>query len=158
MKIIFPTEEFERRCRNQTIIGESFLIDAFNFWLYDNENLRSPFPSYIHEPLMQNTFERVMHWAFERDAAQTNEDEISQIFQAIITEEGAKLVASDEERLSILYPDFPRVGDKTTVEARGKYTVSRRNLITKNNRLFLKVYLMNDITKALLETEYEIED
>lgn len=156
MKIIFPTEEFERRCREQQLIGESFLIEAFNFWLYDNAELRSPFPSYTHEPLIQNTFERLMHWAFERTVAQTSDDEISEVFQAIITEEGVKLVQTDDERLSILYPDFPRVGDKTTIEERGRYAVTRRVLYQKDEGLFLKVYLMNEVTKGVLETEYEV--
>ncbi|MEY4926536.1 MAG: hypothetical protein RI894_972 [Bacteroidota bacterium] len=156
MKIIFPTEEFEQRCREQQIIGETFLIEAFNFWLHDNPDLRTPFPMYIQEPLVQNTFQRLMHWAFLQDASQTDEDEISQIFQAVITEEAAKLVQTDDERLTILYPEFPRIGDKTTVAERGTYTVCRRYLQDRNGQRFLKVYLMNDVTKGLLDTEYEV--
>ncbi len=156
MKIIFPTVEFEKRCHEQQIIGESFLTAAFDFWLYDNADLRSPFPAYTHEPLIQNTFTRLMHWAFEQDATSVDEDEISQVFQAIIMEEGAKLVQTDDERLTILYPEFPRINDKTTVEGRGSHTVSRRHLQDRDGQLFLKIYLMNEVTKGLLETEYAV--
>ena len=156
MKIIFPTEEFERRCREQTLIGNDFLSEAFDFWLQDNDQLRSPFGAYIHEPLIQNTFERLMHWSFAQSIDTVDEALLSEVFQAIITDEGSKLVATDDERLSIVYPNFPRIGDTTTVADKGSYTVSRRQLLPREDKLFLQIYLMHLITKDLLATEFDV--
>ncbi len=156
MKIIFENEIFEQQCRQQTIIGQDFLTEAFNFWLHDSENLRSPFPTYTHEPLIQNTFTRLMHWAFAQDANEVTEEKISQIFQAIITEEGSALVQTDDERLSIVYPEYPRIGDAASLPDKGKYKVVRRELSDRNDHLFLKLILQHDTTSALLETEFEV--
>jgi hypothetical protein len=156
MKIIFPTEEFERKCREQQIFGESFLAAAFEFWLDDSAQLRSPFPAYTHEPLIQNTFQRLMHWAFEQTPETVNEDLLSEIFQAIITEEGTQLVQTDDERLTILHPNFPRIADAANLPDKGAYQVVRRHLLERDEKLFLKIYLLHNTTKDLLETEFDV--
>ena len=157
MKIIFPTEAFEARCREQEIIGETFLTEAFAYFLDDNPELRSPFPPYTHEALIQNTFQRTMHWAFEQDKSSMTDDIVSATFHAILLEEGQKLVATDDERLTIAYPELPRTGDTANIPEKGVYKVSRRLLYEKENALFLKIFLQHTLTGHLLETEFEVD-
>jgi hypothetical protein len=156
MKIIFPTETFEQRCREQEIVGDAFLREAFDYYLHDNADLRSPFPEYTHDALIQNTFQRIMHWAFEQDKTQMTDEIVSNTFYAILIAEGEKLVATDDERLSILYPELPRTGDTTTIQDKGTYKISRRHLHEKDDTLFLKIFLQNTLTGHLMETEFEV--
>jgi hypothetical protein len=156
MKIIFPTEAFEQRCREQEIVGETFLSEGFAFLLDDNPELRSPFPAYTHDALIQNSFQRIMHWAFEQDKKNVTDEILSTVFQGIVFEEGQKLVATDDERLTIAYPELPRIGDTTSIPDKGNYKISRRHLYQKDDALWLKIFLQNTLTGHLMETEFEI--
>ena len=162
MKVIFPTPEFEAAFHAQKLVGNSFLSAAFGFWLDDNPELRSPFPDYVREPLIQNTFVAFMHWAFAQDAAHTDEDALSYAFQEIIKAEGMKLVATDDERLSIQHPHFPRIGDRATIPERGAagtYTVVHRGIVRgegKPQRLVVR--MLNYETMHPLETSFAVEE
>ena len=156
MKIIFPTETFEQRCREQEIVGDAFLREAFDYYLFDNADLRSPFPEYTHESLIQNTFQRIMHWAFQQNKAEMTDEIVSSTFYAILLEEAQQLVATDDERLSLLYPELPRIGDTTNIPDKGTYKISRRHLYDKGDALFLKIFLQNTLTGHLMETDFEV--
>lgn len=157
MKIIFPTEAFEQRCREQEIVGETFLSEGFAYHFDDNADLRSPFPAYTHDALVQNTFQRIMHWAFEQDKTRVTDEILTSVFQSILVEEGQKLVATDDERLSIAYPELPRLGDTTNIAEKGVYKISRRHLYQKEDALFLKIFLQNTLTGHVMEADYEVE-
>lgn len=105
--------EYLQHLEQQTLIGQDFIEAAFQDWLEDHEDYRCPFPEQMQAELRERTFRSFMEWTFHLDNPdQLRAEDLSEKFGEIIQAEGFALAQTNEERLTIQYPDLPRLGDQ----------------------------------------------
>ncbi len=110
---IYTEDEFNLRLEKQSLITREFWDAAIQYYLEDHDDFRSPFPERMREELEEKTFRQFMEWTFQLvDPGSASEEMFSQKFDEIIHRVGLSLAQSDEERLTIQYPELPRIGDR----------------------------------------------
>ena len=101
---------------NPHSVESSELVEqTFKFWLNDHEHIRSPFPHYIHAQLKVLGVEKFYEWVNNLDEKakdEVNNEILAEKFEEIIFEAGTNLVLTEDEKLTILYPFLPRIGDQ----------------------------------------------
>lgn len=146
------------------IIVESEMIEsAFDFWLHDHEHIRSPFPEYIQSKLKGATIDRFTDWTTrvsEKDASKdVNDVVVAEKFEEILFEVAAEMVATEDEKLTILYPFMPRIGD--IIKDKDKNEDSKvldRSHLKRGDKSFLKVKLKAINSDKNWETEFELPE
>jgi|WetSurMetagenome_2_1015567.scaffolds.fasta_scaffold559911_1 hypothetical protein len=131
MDYSFSDEEYQQRLEQQTMIGQDFMEAAFADWFQDSDTFRSPFPETMRDELSELTFRHFMEWTFQRleQEAPISAEELGEKFSEIIRTIGLSLAKGEQERLSIYYPDLPRIGDPVTFhEANGE---ERQGVVTQ---------------------------
>ncbi len=146
----------------QGTLESSELVDeTLKFWFKDNNHIRSPFPEYIRPNLKKNATKSFFRWTSNLNPKakdEVNDEMIAEKFEEIIFEEAAKLVLTEDEKITIQYPFLPRLGDelsKSEVENE-KSTVVDRNIYKEGDHSFLKVKLEKQISKQKWETSFEL--
>lgn len=132
---------------------------AFNFWFNDNEHIRSPFPLYIQSELKLVTESRFQQWLnnINLEAEEDIDEEIlAEKFEQLLFESAVPLIKTEDERISILYPFLPRIGDMLLDDQGGKSTVKDRYLYTEDETHFMKVTCLRDDTNEEWNTSFEL--
>jgi hypothetical protein len=145
-------------------IPESGMIDtAFDFWFNDREHIRSPFPVYIRKMLQEKATAKFSDWTSkisERAKKEINDEILAEKFEEILFETATALVSAEDEKLTILYPFMPRIGDiidpKDTLN--GKSKITGRTHIKRGDHSFLKVKLKAIDSGNKWETEFELPE
>jgi hypothetical protein len=130
---------------------------AFDFWLSDGEQ-RSPFPEYMHEQLHDLTFRAFMERTLTLDRSAVTAELLGEQFGQVIREVGLQLARSDEDRLTILYPELPRAGDQLNATDEGQKVggrILRRYLSGTEGDRQLRVVVRMD-TGEEWETGFEV--
>ncbi len=149
---------------NKKIIVESEMIEsAFDFWLNDHEHIRSPFPAYIQGKLKNEAIDKFTDWTTrvsEKKASKdVNDVIVTEKFEEILFETGAEMVATEDEKLTILYPFMPRIGDVIKDKDKGEEsTVLDRTHLKRGDNSFLKVKLKTIDSGENWETEFELPE
>lgn len=136
---------------------------TFKYWFSDHEHVRSPFPDYIHDKLKEKSTELFFKWVSQLDPKGKDEidDEIvGEKFEEIIFETASALVKTEDERVTILYPFLPRIGDQIQNETDNKTKngsiVVNRNLVKEGDESYLRIELSNSSTNENWETKFEL--
>ena len=141
-------------------VESSELVDqTFKFWFSDNEHIRSPFPSYIHTELKELATDRFFKWASSvkpEAKEELNDEIIGEKFEEIIFEIATTLIKTDDEKITILYPFLPRVGDKIENPDEPESLVVDRALSKDGDHNFLNLTLEKVETKEKWETKFEL--
>lgn len=149
---------------DQHIIESAELVEqTFNYWFTDHKHIRSPFPVYIHTKLREKSTKLFFNWISQLDSKakdEVNDEIVGERFEEIIFETAMGLVKTEDERITILYPFLPRMGDKIQNEAgndsKNGSIVVNRTLAKEEDASFLKVALENATTKENWETKFEL--
>ena len=146
-----------------TIESVELVEQTFNYWFSDHEHVRSPFPDYIHYTLKEKSIELFFNWVSQLDPKakdEINDQIISERFEEIIFETAIGLIKTEDERITILYPFLPRVGDpiqnETDNTSKNESIVTDRNLVKEGDVSYLRIVLENAMTKENWETKFEL--
>lgn len=140
-------KEFEHRLEKQTFVGQNFWEEAIAHFLTDCDDYRCPYPERIHNELGKRTFRLFMEWTFQLRQDQMTDEIMSTKFGEIIQGVGLSLVVDEDERLNILFPLLPRVGDTITfhsskqIVGNGKITSRQLLMVEKHPEIFVTALL-----------------
>lgn len=132
---------------------------AFNFWFSDNEHIRSPFPDYIQSELKQITEKEFQKWldSLHLDASEEVDEEIlAEKFEQILFESAIPLIKTEDERISILYPFLPRLGDSLKDDESNESIVTDRYLKKEADASFLQIVCEKLHNKEKWNTSFEL--
>lgn len=149
---------------HKPLIQSEMISTAFEFWFGDKEHIRSPFPQYIREQLQMKTLDKFFDWTnkiSERARKEINDEIVAEKFEEILFETATGLVKTEDERLTILYPFMPRIGDvikpKDTSDEKESTVIDRFHL-RRGDHSFLKVKLRTVDSDKEWETEFELPE
>jgi hypothetical protein len=146
-----------------TLESAELVEQTFNYWFADHQHVRSPFPDYIRIKLKEKSTKLFFNWVSQLDPKakdEINDEIIGERFEEIIFETATGLVKTEDERITILYPFLPRMGDQiqneTNDSLKNESTVINRNLMKEGDLSYLKIVLENATTKDNWETKFEL--
>ncbi|MDH5597585.1 MAG: hypothetical protein OEY34_00590 [Cyclobacteriaceae bacterium] len=136
----------------------SLIGEGLNYWFYDHEFVRSPFPEYIREELSKKVDQKYMQWISEQkkeDLKDLTDEQLVEKFEEILFGIGIDLVKTEDEKLSILYPFMPRIGDamedhNKSHDVLQKYTVIERKLVQNEKESSLEITSKNAQEEILI--------
>lgn len=136
-----------------------FIEETFIFWFSDNEHIRSPFPDYIQSKLKTESTEKFYNWLnnLKPEAKdELNDEAIAEKFEEIIFETALPMILTEDERISILYPFLPRLGDKLKDENDIESVITDRIIKKNEDTNFLHLSCINQNTNEKWETSFEL--
>ena len=146
-----------------TLESGELVEQTFNYWFSDHQHVRSPFPDYIQSKLKEKSTKLFFSWVSQLDPKakdEINDEIIGERFEEIIFETAIGLVKTEDERITILYPFLPRIGDQiqneTENDSKNESAVINRNLLKDGDLSYLKIVLENATTKENWETKFEL--
>ncbi len=146
-----------------TLESTELVEQTFNYWFSDHQHVRSPFPDYIKSKVKNKSTKLFFSWVSQLDLKakdEINDEIIGERFEEIIFETALGLVKTEDERITILYPFLPRIGDQIQNETdnifRNESTVRNRDLVKDGDMSYLKIVLENARTKENWETKFEL--
>lgn len=159
------TKTLSEQLTEQTFIDPGMISAALEYWLTDNQHIRSPFPKEIHEQLAKNATGAMLLWASRlSDAAKKehNDDTLAERFEEILFESAMLLVKDEDEKITIRYPFMPRVGDpiaKTSAAVAEKTgTIVKRKIDKRGDEVFLVVEYTDADTGQIVTDEFELPE
>ena len=148
--------------KKETLVESEMIKSAFEFWFNDNNHIRSPFPEYIREPLRMKALDKFFDWTdkiSERAKKEINDEIIAEKFEEILFETASSLVLTEDEKLTILYPFMPRIGDVIKPKEKNEESkVISRSHLKRGDNSFLKVKLQTISSGNTWETEFELPE
>ncbi len=143
-----------------TVESSEMVEQTFKFWFTDQDHIRSPFPSYIRPALKTEATAKFFDWANginPKAKDELNDQIIGEKFEELIFETANSLVKTEDEKITILYPFLPRLGDKLNDSNNSNDSqIIDRLIIKEGDTSFLKVNLENNLTKEKWETKFEL--
>jgi len=152
--------KFDALIREQEFLEKEFFEEAFKFWFNDNEHIRTPFPDKIQPELREKATRVFMDWVFElskEEKLKLEQEEIAEVFEMILFNQAIEMVEDEDQKITICYPFLPRLGDVVEAEVRGASKVVERKIDIKDNeKKYMKVKLMSEVSGQGWETEFEL--
>jgi hypothetical protein len=148
-----------RELESNTVESSELVDQTFKFWFVDNEHIRSPFPTYIHPELREQSTQRFFEWANSIDPKakdELNDEGVGEKFEEIIFETALTLIKTDDERITILYPFLPRLGDNLNDENQNESTIVDRATQKEGDTNYLNITCKNDATGEKWKTAFEL--
>ncbi len=142
-----------------TVERSELVEQTFDFWFNDREHIRSPFPTYIRPELRRKATDLFFNWSAnlkEEAKDEMNEEMVAEKFEEIIFETATTLVKTQEERLTILYPFLPRIGDQLKNEKGDAGHITDRWMKKEGDHNFMWVTCVNTFTKEKWKTSFEL--
>lgn len=148
-------QELER-----TSVESSELVEqTFKFWFTDNQHIRSPFPGYVQNELKGIATDRFFNWANglnPKAKDELNDEAVGEKFEECIFESALKLIKTEDERITILYPFLPRLGDNLSDDGKEASSVIDREIYKEGDMSFLKIKCKTDGSEDKWETSFEL--
>lgn len=136
---------------------------TFKYWFSDHNHIRSPFPNYIQSKLKEKSTKLFFNWVSQLDPKakdEINDEIVGERFEEIIFETAISLIKTEDERITILYPFLPRIGDQihneTDNKSKNESKVTNRALVKEGDFSYLKIVAENASTKKNWETKFEL--
>ncbi len=148
-----------KELEKNTVESSELVEQTFNFWFVDNHHIRSPFPEYIRPQLKTDATDRFFNWAKAlnpKAKEELNDEMIGEKFEECLFESAIPLIKTEDERITILYPFLPRLGDKLQQEKDAESIVVDRAIVKENDHSFLNLKLENRQTGGTWETQMEL--
>ncbi len=150
---------------NTETTSENGMIEAaFQFWFNDRGHIRSPFPEPIRKTLEEKAKTKFSNWTGKlSDSAKNEIDDgiLAEKFEEILFETASEMVSTEDEKLTILYPFMPRIGDIITskdTSTNERSEIIARQHIKRGDETFLKVKLKSLDSQKEWETEFELPE
>jgi hypothetical protein len=148
---------------NNKIISSELVQQTLKYWFSDHNHVRSPFPNYVHAKVKDKSSVLFLNWIRGLEPKvkdEINDEVFGEKFEEIIFETAIDLVKTEDERITLLYPFLPRVGDqiddKSENESKKNSSIIERELIKEGDVSYLKIVLENENTKQKWETKIEL--
>lgn len=154
-----PTHNNMKEIDRNTIESSDMVEHTFKFWFNDNEHIRSPFPEYIKPQLKKDATDLFFNWTKKLDDKakdDLNDESIGEKFEEIIFETATKLIKTEDERITIVYPFLPRLNDKFEDEKEGDSLIIDRQLKKEGDNNFLHLKLERIESKDKWDTQIEV--
>jgi len=116
---------------DKTVESSELVEQTFAYWFKDHGHVRSPFPYYIQPLLKQNATDAFFKWAVTLDPKakdEVNDTIVGEKFEEIIFQTATELVQTEDEKITLLYPFLPRIGDKIDVKDSPESIVTDRQI------------------------------
>lgn len=136
-----------------------FVEQAFDFWYNDHNHIRSPFPEYIQSELKYKAIVRFENWIDglkDELKDEINDEMIAEKFEEILFEEAMKLVKTEDEKNTVLYPFLPRIGDQLNDYEGKKSEIIDRHILKEHDKAFLEVKCKRLEDEKFWETSFEL--
>lgn len=144
----------------ETIEMSDMIQAAFDFWFSSEEqHLRSPFPEYIRSKLKPQAIETFEKWLNNLKPAakdEMNDEMFAERFEEVLFETASKLVITDDENITILYPFMPRVGDVVKDHHKEDGIIVDRSIQKEKDNKYLKVTLKKLDNEETWETSFAL--
>lgn len=125
-----------------TVEGSELVEQTFAFWFKDSGHIRTPFPDYIRPELKKKATDRFFNWVdnLNKEAKdELNDEMIGEKFEEIIFETASNLVKTEDERITILYPFLPRLGDNILDPEGNNGEITDRSIQKDGDTTYLEV-------------------
>jgi hypothetical protein len=140
---------------------KDMLSEGFDYWFADHEQVRSPFPAYMHEELKVKTSQKYSEWLTtigEEEASQMAESEMVEMFEMFLFNVGLSLCSDPDQQITITYPFLPRCGDEVNDTNHGLSRVISRELIDNDdNKQQLRVFMETQSDRNPWQTEFDLK-
>ena len=148
-----------RELEYDTVESSELVDQTFKFWFNDNQHIRSPFPSYIQTELKSVATAKFFEWANglnPKAKEEFNDEMIGEKFEEIIFEVASTLVKTEDEKMTIMYPFLPRLGDLLNNEDQVESTVVDRSFKKDGDHNFIEVSLEKKSSGERWSTKFEL--
>lgn len=139
------------------------LIEAgIEFWFNDNEKVRSPIPKAMQPQVKRKATEEYHLWLSnmtDADRDDVKEDELVEVFEALLFGEALKLIGKDDEdlALTLYHPFMPRVGDVVNDAKHGASRITARKVEpNEDKKPFMIVTLESVDSHETWQTEFAL--
>jgi len=145
-------------------IESSPLVEmAFEFWYKDNDHIRSPFPKYIRNDARKQTLKKFKAWLTSLEVGaekEVDETVVSEKLEEYLFESAMALVLTEDEKLTLLYPNLPRVNEQLNVKDEGDdqplHTVKDRSIVTEGDERFFRVLVTHPVSGEDKEVKFPL--
>jgi len=144
---------------SNTVESSELVEQTFKFWFNNNEHIRSPFPDYIQSDLKHEATGKFFNWAKGLDPKakdELNDEAVGEKFEELIFETALKLIKTEDERITILYPFLPRLNDELKDDNGVDSIIIDRSIYKEGDTSFLKVKCEKNDSKEKWETSFEL--
>jgi len=148
-----------KELEKDTVEGSELVEQTFKFWFNDNEHIRSPFPDYIQRQLKLEATDLFYNWTKKlnnKAKEELNDEIIGEKFEEIIFEQATKLIKTEDERITIIYPFLPRTGDLLKNGTETDSQVIDRTIIKEGDTSFLKLKMKKSDSEEVWDTQIEL--
>lgn len=136
------------------------LDQGFEYWFTDREEMRSPFPEYMHDELRDKTSQRFTEWldTLGKDgAAKLDGTELVEMFEMFLFNVGMSLTNDTDQQITITYPFMPRCGDEVDDAKHGLSNVTHREVLEKQEeKRQLRLVLKSQADDKTWETKFDL--
>jgi len=143
---------------NQQYVDPDMVITALNFWYTNHDEIRSPIPDYMKEPLSDRAIRKFLEWTQKlNDQAkkEINDEILLERFEEILFAEAKELAQSEDEKITIQYPFLMRVGDRVSKDDMESIIV-KREIEKDGDSQLLVVTFKNTLTNNEWTTSFEL--
>ncbi|MBL7831848.1 MAG: hypothetical protein JNK41_12525 [Saprospiraceae bacterium] len=145
------------------VVEADMLLSAIKYWHTDNEFFRSPFPNYVQESSGKEAISAFIDWTKSipaDEAKKMEQDVFIEKFEELLFNAASKLVKTEDEKLTLLYPFLPRLGD-TMSKSHGDNTsedgqIIDRSIIKSGDESFLELKVKSNISDEIWKTSFEL--
>jgi hypothetical protein len=128
---------------------------SFDFWFSGHSTIPCPFPEHMKEELKEKTFALFSNWYSKLRQKQRDSLSDSQLvekYERILFAQAYALAKTEDEKISILYPYLPKVGEALNVTSAKPGLAKSIILERKIEQNALKIFLKNLVTGQLWNT------
>ena len=145
-------------------LAKSELVrQALRFWFADNDHIRSPFPQYIQVETQRQSVKKFGEWLdhlTEKAKDDVNDEILAEKFEECLFEAALELVEEEDERITLLYPFLPRIGDPVSSQVEGPAHlpshVKARKLVSEGDNKYLQLSMQENVSDKTWETKMEL--
>ena len=160
-------EIIEKSMDTKSVLKSKLVEATFNYWYNDHEHIRCPIPERIHVELKELATKRFTMWLEdlpkvpdENDKKDLTEDVIHGKLEEFIFDEALKMITDEDEKITLMFPFLPRMGDKITakdenVDGDESFIVARE-LAKEGDHSFIQVELEKSKSKERWSTKFEL--
>jgi hypothetical protein len=145
-----------------TVAQSEMVRQALRFWFEDQEHIRSPFPRHLQPMVAEKGSVRFAEWLnrlHEKAKDEVNDEVLAEKFEEILFQVGLELAQTEDERISLLFPFLPRIGDQVVpTEGQGYQpsNVTARKLVGESDTKYLHLSLREATDGQEWETQMEL--
>jgi len=156
-------ENLSTLMETQQLVEPQMIKITLDYWFSDHNEVRSPFPDYMKEPLPLIAVKKYVNWinSLAEDIKESMKEELlMERLEEILFDEGYHLAISDDDKITIRYPFMMRLGDTVREKENGgiESRVIKREIVKKGDEVFLKLMLERNGTNQTWETTFELPE